>query len=380
MLRRSWGLLERTVVTAATFDHSVLGTELAVLLTYHTESAMSGAYTAMAEGLVDKMNEGKKNRWIRYCTIDADQQPALASAFAVQRQKTPVSFFVMGGTIIDRLTGNTEEPRLRGCLDKFYAHYCNVKGITEEAQGDVASDAVDMLGAMPRKDLTGSGQGAVDESIDTLVENVFETPMKDLEKWPKVWEVAHDKTSREVRRLFRALRLHERSLPEDEVRSSFYDKPNVQHLVTLYILRVHQAAVAQNDLALAQKYLAELQHDSSSSNSVDGGNMKLLTVCALSRDVAERYARAQLEVDILLLGSLKADAARDLVKTTFFEKRSYDVAVEGLVELLRPAKRVGVPRETIKAIIATTQHMMTYLGSEHPTTTRYRQKLNALMF
>lgn len=65
----------------------------------------------------------QKVQWLKLCTINADENRNLASAFSVERAKLPITYFVMQGTIVDKVVGHVAEGRLQSILVKFLEHY-----------------------------------------------------------------------------------------------------------------------------------------------------------------------------------------------------------------------------------------------------------------
>lgn len=162
-----------TVTTAANFNVEVIQSQQAICLVYYIPSN-SGctAYLKSAERLVDRLNDeaaamavdqqegaaegeaeerhgdgdgdggivieqeeggqevarpnkrkGKTNHWLKLCIINADEHRNLASVFSVERAKLPVTYFIMQGTIVDKVQGQVSEVRLQGILYNFLEHY-----------------------------------------------------------------------------------------------------------------------------------------------------------------------------------------------------------------------------------------------------------------
>ncbi|PWU99847.1 hypothetical protein C4B63_8g198 [Trypanosoma cruzi] len=128
---------------ASSFESEVIQSQQAICLVYYRpDSSSCNAYLTHAERLVSRLNreisdtdkkdgcDGEKEKsvpaqkaWLKLCTINADENRNLASAFSVERAKLPVTYFIMQGTIIDKVTGHVVESRLEGILRKFLEHY-----------------------------------------------------------------------------------------------------------------------------------------------------------------------------------------------------------------------------------------------------------------
>ncbi|CCW65137.1 unnamed protein product [Phytomonas sp. EM1] len=142
---------------AANFETQVLQSQQAICLVYYIRNTNCSAYLRQTEELVDEINseisgntsdhqeetpsqgeggketnetlsthEGKTKKpqeWLKLCTINADENRNLASAFSVERSKLPITYFIMQGTIIDKVIGHIAATRLRGILHKFIEHY-----------------------------------------------------------------------------------------------------------------------------------------------------------------------------------------------------------------------------------------------------------------
>ncbi|KPA86896.1 putative mitochondrial hypothetical protein [Leptomonas pyrrhocoris] len=160
------------VVNSSNFETEVIQSQQAICLVYYINSSNCAAYLKSAEKLVDAVNAETaglevadatvsaasateaaeagltietesgvavtgpnssdptsppaplaKMQWLKLCTINADENRNLASAFSVERAKLPVTYFVMQGTIIDKVVGHVAAGRLESILVKFLEHY-----------------------------------------------------------------------------------------------------------------------------------------------------------------------------------------------------------------------------------------------------------------
>lgn len=136
-------------VDSANFENEVLQSQQAICLVYHIDNSNCHSYLRHAEHLIDELNsnttlrpnkpekkeeeesassnsqkkEMQQHASLKFCTVNADENRNLASAFSVERAKLPITFFIMQGTIIDKVTGHIKENRLHHILLRFIEHY-----------------------------------------------------------------------------------------------------------------------------------------------------------------------------------------------------------------------------------------------------------------
>eukprot|EP00759_Apiculatamorpha_spiralis_P057350 PhF_6_TR8614/c0_g1_i2/m.13433 len=347
-------LLAPIAVTAATFDQHVLGSDLAVMLVYHSrDSATSQDYLNLADSVSDTMNEPQpKPRWLKYCTIDADQQPALAAAFDVQRTRLPVTYFVYGGTIIDRLTGSPTKEKLRECLHKFRVHYTNIKH--GKLDGELQSET-EVIVAAPRANLTS------DSTVEEMVTYLYNLPMKESTRWREIHHQALTKAISEYSTLKKKLRLDTRQVSHEEIVETLYSQTVVQQLAILLCLEIHQLCV-MGEIETAVKRLEEFRKN----------DQHILGVCGVHAEPRERYGRAMLEVVIAKEPPESSFAA--LLHDTFLTEKKYAGVSEDILQMLKAARADKEKKEKCRqALIG----IITYLGPQHPISTNVRQRMNA---
>ncbi|CCW70141.1 unnamed protein product [Phytomonas sp. Hart1] len=148
--------------SAANFDTQVLQSEQAICLVYYIRNTSCSTFLRHAEELVAALNAETSTKdekpepsnphdplsapstkppseWLKLCTINADENRNLASAFSVERAKLPVSYFIMHGTIIDKVVGPIAPARLHAILGKFLVHYQSEMNVDLLARGSRAS-------------------------------------------------------------------------------------------------------------------------------------------------------------------------------------------------------------------------------------------------
>ena len=143
-------------ITPETFEKEVLQSELAICIVFglvHSPLSVSYMNTliALAEAAnkqanIETSSNGvqlqapnnnqslpaakiQQKRSIKILAVDTDAHPNLGSAFSVQRRNLPVTFFVLQGTIVDRVTGLTPKEKLDVFFDRFREIYFQLKGV-----------------------------------------------------------------------------------------------------------------------------------------------------------------------------------------------------------------------------------------------------------
>nr|CCC91229.1 conserved hypothetical protein [Trypanosoma congolense IL3000] len=245
---------------ASSFESEVIQSQQAICLVYYRpDSSSCNAYLAHAERLVDRLNEeacgvGREEpetptqrAWLKLCTINADENRNLASAFSVERAKLPVTYFIMQGTIVDKVTGHLVESRLESILRKFLEHYqqqlnVNLIGPCSKQQNPLpAAASADLLHGASTQFLQNRIMAALvgPESIRLPQES------EKLDGLRKTIQQAKKKTFEELQELRRELGVDVRRLEEVQMVEKYYKSSQyisaalLSVLEALFLARVH---------------------------------------------------------------------------------------------------------------------------------------------
>lgn len=255
-----------TTTNAANFDSEVLHSQQAICLVFYIPGNNScTAYLDMAEELVDTLNaeatpatetskqpqSTPKTSWIKLCLINADQNRNLASAFSVERARLPCTYFIMQGTIIDKVTGSMAKARLQRILLKFLEHYqaelhvdllsrrrqAGANGGTgEDGEGGTSplptAAAIDLLGGTSTAYLQQQAMQAL------LGSNMIRLPEEaaHLDGLRKTLQQAKKKAYEELADLYRQLGIGVRRLSEAEMQAHYYQSPQLKAMAALCAL------------------------------------------------------------------------------------------------------------------------------------------------
>ncbi|EKG06619.1 hypothetical protein TCSYLVIO_002272 [Trypanosoma cruzi] len=253
---------------ASSFESEVIQSQQAICLVYYRpDSSSCNAYLTHAERLVSRLNreisdtdkkdgcDGEKEKsvpaqkaWLKLCTINADENRNLASAFSVERAKLPVTYFIMQGTIIDKVTGHVVESRLEGILRKFLEHYKQQMNV--ELMGGGSPEHQHPLPAAVTADLLhgASTQYLQNRIMDALVgpERIrLPEESEQLDGLRKTIQQAKKKAFDELQELRRELGVDVRRLSEEELTKRYHLSSQyiactvLSALEALFLARVH---------------------------------------------------------------------------------------------------------------------------------------------
>ncbi|ORC87540.1 uncharacterized protein TM35_000211460 [Trypanosoma theileri] len=258
---------------AASFESEVIQSQQAICLVYYRpDSSSCNAYLTHAERLVNRLNEetnqtkntnednnnnnssnsnesSTRKLWLKLCTINADENRNLASAFSVERAKLPVTYFIMQGTIIDKVTGHIIESRLEGILRKFLEHYQKQMNV-DLISGGGSSNQQNPLPAAATTDLLhgASTQYLQNRIMDSLVgpERIrLPEESEQLDGLRKTIQQAKKKAYDELQDLRRELGMDVRRLSEMDMTKRYYHSSQftalavLSALEALFLARVH---------------------------------------------------------------------------------------------------------------------------------------------
>ncbi|EPY29266.1 hypothetical protein AGDE_10042 [Angomonas deanei] len=257
-------------VSAANFNKEVLESQQAICFVYYIDNGNCRTFLKSAEALVDKINEetsgtvpevpadtaedseviiegvqqdgspsapGNDNKkkksisWLKLCQINADENRNLSSAFSVERSKLPVTYFIMQGTIIDKISGHVSEKRLESILYKFLEHYqeeLNVDLLSKRNKENESDPNQSPLPSATRMDLT---KGA---STSFLLEKVYAALIgtehislpeeaEQMDGLRKTIQQTKQKAHEELQALYRELGLDVRKWSETELMTRYYN-------------------------------------------------------------------------------------------------------------------------------------------------------------
>lgn len=286
-------------VDSASFQATVIESEQAICLVYYIDNGNCNSYLRTVERLVDKVNaqtmgipdsnataesatvsgvdvavdgdgdaeggegvgsspsEGKSTKkvtWLKFCAINADENRNLASAFAVQRAKLPITYFIMQSTIIDKISGHVTETKLEAILWKFLEHYqreLNVDLLARMNKESVNSPATtNPIPHATTTDLVGgtSTKFLQDKIMDALVgASMVRLPEESsqLDGLRKTIQQAKLKAHEELQSLYRELGMDIRKLSDADVHEYYYKSSQfiavavISSLEALYLARAY---------------------------------------------------------------------------------------------------------------------------------------------
>ncbi|KAG5502182.1 hypothetical protein GH5_05134 [Leishmania sp. Ghana 2012 LV757] len=301
------------VTNAANFEAEVLQSQQAICLIYYIANSNCTAYLAVAEKLVDSMNaqttgldasastsssgsdpakagspaltvevnatqvpeaadgsassltsssvpaaarteKPKKTEWLKLCTINADENRNLASAFSVQRAKLPITYFVMQGTIVDKVVGHVAEARLSSILIRFLAHYQKEMNIDllarqKTSSGTSSASASPLPSAATADLLSGTSTTFLQDKImNALVgADMIQLPeeAEKLDGLRRTLQEAKKKAHSELQELHKQLGMDRRRLTDSEMQAHYFNAPQFHALgvlcalEALYLARSH---------------------------------------------------------------------------------------------------------------------------------------------
>ncbi|GET89498.1 hypothetical protein, conserved [Leishmania tarentolae] len=301
------------VTNAANFEAEVLQSQQAICLVYYIPNRNCSAYLKTAEKLVDSINaqttgldaeaspssngsgtaevspseltvevndtqvsntaEGgtapstlapvsatappqrsHKLEWLKLCTINADENRNLASAFSVERAKLPITYFVMQGTIVDKVVGHVAEARLSSILTKFLEHYQKEMNIDLLARQNKSSEtggasASPLPSAATADLLSGTSTAFLQEKImNALVgADMIQLPeeAEKLDGLRRMLQEAKKKAHAELQELHKQLGMGVRRLTDAEMQAHYFKAPPFHAfgllcaLEALYLARLH---------------------------------------------------------------------------------------------------------------------------------------------
>ncbi|KAG5476160.1 hypothetical protein LSCM4_05119 [Leishmania orientalis] len=301
------------VTNAANFETEVLQSQQAICLIYYIANSNCAAYLAVAEKLVDSMNaqttgldasastssrgsdpakvaspglavvvnatqvpeaadgsassltsssaptpvrteKPKKMEWLKLCTINADENRNLASAFSVQRAKLPITYFVMQGTIVDKVVGHVAEARLSSILIRFLAHYQKEMNIDllarqKTSSGTSSASASPLPSAATADLLSGTSTTFLQDKImNALVgADMIQLPeeAEKLDGLRRTLQEAKKKAHSELQELHKQLGMDRRRLTDSEMQAHYFNAPQFHALgvlcalEALYLARSH---------------------------------------------------------------------------------------------------------------------------------------------
>eukprot|EP00796_Vickermania_ingenoplastis_P010475 gene10475-7280_t len=274
------------VVTAANFEQEVLQSQQAICLVYHVANSNCQEYLRNADKLVEQLNdstvvnagadgkEEKRHMWLKLCSCNADQNRNLASAFAVERAKLPITYFVMQGTIIDKVAGHVKEGRLESILHKFLEHYQKEMNVdllvTRSKESASSGGSMSPLPAASRTDLrSGASTGYIIQSLTSSLSGseMIRLPEESemLDGIRKSIQEAKRKAHGELSELRRELGMDVRTLSGTELSSRYHQATqftamaSISGLEALYLARCYAAIgdIARRNVVWARKALQD---------------------------------------------------------------------------------------------------------------------------
>lgn len=213
-------------VDASSFESEVLQSQQAICLVYHIPNSACNAYLQQVDKLSDEANNACTASWLKSCSVDGDQNKNLASAFSVERAKLPVTFFVMHGTIIDKVTGAVSDGRLRSIFDKFKGYYQVQTGVDLTAGKGASADNIPLRSA-PQSSLTegASTQLLINKLVDSLVGiNCIQLPkeMEQMDGLKKSIQHLKKQAYTELAELHKQLGMDQKRLSDEELSKNYY--------------------------------------------------------------------------------------------------------------------------------------------------------------
>ncbi|KAK7194402.1 hypothetical protein NESM_000356400 [Novymonas esmeraldas] len=295
------------ITNASNFETEVLQSQQAICLVYHIPNSNCAAYLAAAEKLVDAINAETTGldtpaseaggsgavgqpvdqtliidaagapspgvavgvagsptaapatmEWLKLCTVNADENRNLASAFSVERAKLPITYFVMQGTIVDKVMGHISDARLHGILVNFLEHYqkeLNVDLLARHSKAGVApggaggSTASPLPSAATADLLSGTSTTFLQDKImNALVgADMIQLPeeAEKLDGLRRTLQGAKKKAHAELQELHKQLGMDVRRLTEAEMQAHYFNATQFRALgvlcalEALYLARSH---------------------------------------------------------------------------------------------------------------------------------------------
>ncbi|KAG5501893.1 hypothetical protein JKF63_04163 [Porcisia hertigi] len=196
----------------------------------------------------------KKVEWLKLCTINADENRNLASAFSVERAKLPITYFVMQGTIVDKVVGHVAEARLNSILIKFLEHYQKEVNVDLLARQNKASrtsgaSASPLPSAATVDLLSGTSTSFLQDKImNALVgADMIQLPeeAEKLDGLRRTLQEAKKKAHTELQELHKQLGMNVRRLTDAEMQAHYFNSPQFHGLgvlcalEALYLARSH---------------------------------------------------------------------------------------------------------------------------------------------
>lgn len=195
----------------------------------------------------------RKMQWLKLCIVNADENRNLASAFSVERAKLPITYFVMQGTIVDKVVGHIAESRLQSILIKFLEHYQKEMNVDllarhNKASTGGASDSSSPLPSAATADLL-SGTSTTflqDKMMNALVgADMIQLPeeAEQLDGIRKTLQEAKKKAHAELQELHKQLGMDIRRLSDAELHAHYFNSTQfralgvISGLEALYLAR-----------------------------------------------------------------------------------------------------------------------------------------------
>lgn len=282
-------------VSSANFEQEVLQSQQAICLVYHIENSNCSVYLRNTEKLVDQLNdsttlapqvkedgtqkkedENKTERhvWLKLCVINADENRNLASAFSVERAKLPITYFIMQGTIIDKVIGHVKENRLHSILYKFLEHYQKEMNVDllvargKESAVDAGGKSTPLAVAATADLLSGASTEYIINSLTSSLSgpDMIRLPEESekLDGIRKTIQEAKRKAHKELMELRKEVGLDIRNLSDTELHTQYYRSAqfsamaSVSALETLFLARCYASIgdIARKNVVWARKALA----------------------------------------------------------------------------------------------------------------------------
>lgn len=211
-------------------------------------SSNDGSTSSDAAGCAAGAPRRQKMQWLKLCTINADENRNLASAFSVERAKLPITYFVMQGTIVDKVVGHIAEGRLQSILVKFLEHYqkeLNVDLLARHSKGDAttklgASSASPLPSAATADLLSGTSTTFLqDKMMNALVgADMIQLPeeAEKLDGIRKTLQEAKKKAHAELLELHKQLGMDIRRLTDAELHAHYFNSPQFHALAVISAL------------------------------------------------------------------------------------------------------------------------------------------------
>lgn len=238
--------------TAANFEQEVLQSQQAICLVYYIDNANCRVYLQNAEEEVNGLNGGDSGKeWLKLCTINADENRNLASAFSVERAKLPATYFIMQGTIIDKLVGHVKAARLSGILHKFMEHY--QKELNVDLLGARAKDRPEapLASAAPSDLVSTASTSHIIRSLTASLSGADQIRLPEesskMDGLRKTIQEAKRKAHSELSELQRSIGMDLKQLPDSVLQSQYYKTnqfvamASLSCLEALYLARAYDA-------------------------------------------------------------------------------------------------------------------------------------------